>query len=50
MNEVEPILTRGVPDFYIAADGWTALTIDGERTAQSEHALLITSDGAQVLT
>jgi methionyl aminopeptidase len=34
----------------MAADEWTALTLDGERTAQSEHTLLITPDGAEILT
>lgn len=31
-------------------DDWTATTIDGERSAQFEHTLLVTSDGVEALT
>jgi len=31
-------------------DGWTAVTADLSRTAQFEHTLLVTDDGAEVLT
>ena len=31
-------------------DGWTAVTADGRRTAQFEHTLVVTEDGAEVLT
>jgi len=31
-------------------DGWTAATADGKRAAQFEHTLLVTRDGAEVLT
>ena len=31
-------------------DGWTAVTADGRRTAQFEHTLLVTPEGAEVLT
>ena len=31
-------------------DGWTAATQDGQRSAQFEHTLVITPDGAEVLT
>ena len=32
------------------ADGWTVLTADRKRTAQFEHTLLVTADGAEILT
>jgi methionyl aminopeptidase len=32
------------------ADGWTAVTADGKLTAQFEHTLVVTDDGAEVLT
>jgi methionyl aminopeptidase len=31
-------------------DEWTATTVDGGRSAQFEHTLLITSDGVEALT
>jgi methionyl aminopeptidase len=31
-------------------DGWTASTQDKSRTAQFEHTLLVTNDGAEILT
>jgi len=31
-------------------DDWTAVTIDGRRTAQFEHTVLVTDDGVEVLT
>ena len=31
-------------------DGWTAVTADRRRTAQFEHTLLVTDDGAEILT
>ena len=34
----------------ILADGWTAVTVDGARTAQMEHTVLITETGAEILT
>ena len=33
-----------------ANDGWTLLSDDDSRTAQSEHTILITEDGAEILT
>jgi len=31
-------------------DEWTATTVDGKRSAQFEHTLLITEDGVEALT
>jgi len=31
-------------------DGWTVETIDGKLSAQWEHTILVTKDGAEVLT
>uniref|UniRef100_A0A1A9W0P3 Methionine aminopeptidase n=1 Tax=Glossina brevipalpis TaxID=37001 RepID=A0A1A9W0P3_9MUSC len=47
---IEPILTFGGPEVEIQTDGWTATTVDGSRTAQFEHTILITETGAEVLT
>ncbi len=47
---IEPMLTLGSPNADVWDDGWTAVTIDGYRTAQFEHTLLMTQDGAEKLT
>ena len=31
-------------------DGWTSATVDGKRSAQFEHTLLVTESGCEVLT
>ena len=47
---IEPMLTLGSTDWDLWDDGWTATTADRSRTAQFEHTLLVTSDGAEILT
>jgi methionyl aminopeptidase len=47
---IEPMLTLGTYDFRMWSDGWTAVTADGSWTAQFEHTLLVTEDGAEILT
>jgi len=47
---VEPIITSGRADVYIARDGWTARTMDGSWSAQFEHTIAITKDGPIILT
>lgn len=47
---IEPMLTLGTIEWDLADDGWTATTADGSRTAQFEHTLLVTADGAEILT
>lgn len=42
MFTIEPVLTEGHHDLRILDDGWTAVTVDGKRTAQWEHTMLIT--------
>jgi methionyl aminopeptidase len=31
-------------------DGWTAVTVDGSWAAQFEHTILVTKNGAEILT
>lgn len=31
-------------------DGWTSVTLDGKRSAQFEHTLLVTEKGCEILT
>ncbi len=47
---IEPMLNLGTPDWVMWDDGWTVVTADGRRSAQFEHTLLVTADGAEVLT
>ncbi|MDA8368550.1 MAG: type I methionyl aminopeptidase [Nocardiopsaceae bacterium] len=47
---IEPMITLGTIDYDIWEDGWTAVTADRKRTAQFEHTLVITDDGAEILT
>ena len=47
---VEPMLTLGTYQYRMWSDGWTAVTADGSWTAQFEHTLLVTDDGAEILT
>lgn len=47
---IEPITTLGSHRIFQAHDGWTLLTVDGSRSAQFEHTVLVTADGCEVLT
>ena len=47
---IEPMLTLGTIAWDQWADEWTVLTKDRARTAQWEHTLVVTSDGAEILT
>jgi methionyl aminopeptidase len=44
------MITLGTIDYEVWDDGWTAVTKDRKRTAQFEHTLVITDDGAEILT
>ncbi|MBE7325242.1 type I methionyl aminopeptidase [Nocardioides sp. Y6] len=47
---IEPMLNLGTHEWEMWPDGWTVVTKDRKRSAQFEHTLLVTSDGAEVLT
>ena len=47
---IEPMLTLGTIHYNLWPDGWTAVTRDGQRTAQFEHTVLVTQDGHEILT
>ena len=47
---IEPMITLGRGDWYMWDDGWTVLTADGSRCAQFEHTMVVTENGAEVLT
>ncbi len=47
---IEPMVTLGTDRVHIAADDWTVMTADGSWSAHFEHTVLITQDGAEILT
>jgi methionyl aminopeptidase len=47
---IEPMLTLGSYDWYMWDDDWTVLTKDGSWAAQWEHTIVVTDDGAEILT
>jgi len=47
---IEPMLNLGTHEWDMWDDDWTVVTRDRRRSAQFEHTLLVTADGAEVLT
>jgi methionyl aminopeptidase len=47
---VEPMLTLGTHEWFMWDDDWTVLTKDGSWAAQWEHSVVVTPDGAEILT
>lgn len=47
---IEPMATTGDYKVFIDKDNWTVRTEDGSRAAHFEHTVLITHDGAEILT
>eukprot|EP00547_Thalassionema_nitzschioides_P002442 CAMPEP_0194203094 /NCGR_PEP_ID=MMETSP0156-20130528/2969_1 /TAXON_ID=33649 /ORGANISM="Thalassionema nitzschioides, Strain L26-B" /LENGTH=384 /DNA_ID=CAMNT_0038928773 /DNA_START=155 /DNA_END=1309 /DNA_ORIENTATION=- len=47
---IEPMICEKSPKALTWPDEWTATTVDGGRSAQFEHTLLVTSDGLEALT
>ncbi|MCT2535529.1 type I methionyl aminopeptidase [Aquibacillus koreensis] len=47
---IEPMLNEGDWKSKMDANNWTARTIDGSRSAQFEHTIVITKDGPIILT
>ena len=47
---IEPMITLGTIDYDIWDDGWTVTTKDKKWTAQFEHTMVVTEDGAEILT
>jgi methionyl aminopeptidase len=47
---IEPMLCLGTYEWDMWEDNWTVVTKDKKRSAQFEHTLLVTGDGAEVLT
>lgn len=47
---VEPMINLGSWRDTTWPDGWTSVTVDGKRSAQFEHTILVTETGVEVLT
>ena len=47
---IEPMLNLGTHEWTMWDDEWTVVTKDLRRSAQFEHTLLVTANGAEVLT
>lgn len=47
---IEPMINLGTIEYDIWDDDWTVTTRDKKWTAQFEHTLLVTADGAEILT
>ena len=47
---IEPMITLGSWREKMWGNGWTAVTVDGRRTAQFEHTVMVTDDGFEILT
>jgi methionyl aminopeptidase len=47
---IEPMIAIGAWQQRTWDDGWTAATVDGRRTAQFEHTMVVTEAGAELLT
>ena len=47
---IEPMLTLGTIEWEQWDDDWTIVTADRSRTAQFEHTIVVTEDGAEILT
>lgn len=47
---IEPMLTLGTVKWEQWEDDWTVVTADRSRTAQFEHTIVVTEDGADILT
>ena len=47
---IEPMIDAGKYDVKILEDGWTAVTRDRSLSAQFEHSIGITDDGAEIFT
>lgn len=47
---IEPMASSGKPDSYVGEDGWTVCLKDGSLGAHFEHTVLVTEEGAEILT
>jgi methionyl aminopeptidase len=47
---IEPMINLGASHDILWPDNWTAVTMDGSRSAQFEHTMVVTETGCELLT
>jgi methionyl aminopeptidase len=47
---LEPMVNEGTYEVRVLSDAWTVVTTDGKRSAHFEHTIVITDDGAEILS
>lgn len=47
---IEPMVNTGTKSVRVLKDNWTAVTVDGKKSAHYEHTILITDDECELLT
>lgn len=47
---IEPMINAGSYKDEMWDDNWTSVTLDGKRSAQFEHTMMVTNDGVEVMT
>lgn len=47
---IEPMVTRGTDEVFVAHDGWTIVTADGSDAAHFEVTIAVTENGPEILT
>jgi methionyl aminopeptidase len=47
---LEPMVNEGTYEVKVLSDGWTVVTADGKRSAHFEHTIVITDEGAEILS
>ena len=47
---IEPMVNLGRPETKVLSDDWTAVTRDKSLSAQFEHTVGVTKDGAEIFT
>ena len=47
---IEPMITAGGPEVFVADDEWSISTTDGSLAAHFEHTVAVTGEGPQILT
>lgn len=47
---IEPMVNQGAAAVRVLEDGWTAVTVDGKRSAHFEHTVALTEKGYEILS
>jgi len=47
---IEPMVNLGTKEIYTKSDGWTVCTRDGKPSAHFEHTIVVTLNGAKILS